>query len=101
MPCIGPAALQPPPPLAVSNWLVTRWGRTLSPTVPPISLRGSKTGSKRSRLSVENGARRSRFLRPQFRDPSGDLADLELRDLGAKRGPGERRVDVDDVPARA
>jgi hypothetical protein len=40
-------------------------------------------------------------LRPQFRDPSGYFADLELRDLGAERRPREGRVDVDDVPARA
>src|SRR4029077_14806168 len=58
----------------------SRWGRTLSPTVAPVSLSGSKTGSKRSRFSVENGVRRGRFLRPQFRDPSGYFADLQLRD---------------------
>ena len=45
--------------------------------------------------------RGGRFLRPQFRDPSGARSDLELRDLGAERGPRKRHVDVDDVPARA
>src|SRR5450432_3611266 len=63
----------------VSNWRVTRWGRYFSPMSTRTFLSGSKLG-----LDHLPGAH----------------VDLELCDLRAERGPGERRVHVDDVAAR-
>ena len=65
----------------------SRWGRTLSPTISPVSLAGSKAGRKAPKVTLEDL-------------PLAD-ADVQLLHLCAYRRPGERRVDVDDVAARA
>jgi hypothetical protein len=53
------------------------------PAIASASLTGSKTGSKR------------------FKTWANAQGDLELRDLRAEGRPGEGRVHVDDVSARA
>jgi hypothetical protein len=65
----------------------SRWGRYLFPAISRGLLTGSKLGSKAREFSVEN--------------PTFEQADIELRNLCAESGPGERGVDADNVSARA
>src|SRR5205814_5437084 len=72
---------------ALSRIFDSRWGHSFSPAIAPLSVGGSKRGSKGPEISVEDDALTER--------------DPELLDLRAERRPGEGRVDADDVPARA
>ena len=69
----------------VSDTFESRWGRTLSPTVTPFSLRGSKT------VASDRGSpsRPRSFLRPQFRDPAGIFRILSFATSAQSAGHGK------------